>query len=61
MGHEAYKRRQRERGQESTGESEADVTPSLPEAKPDTSGVLVSNEAWRRYMRKEDTWETKDE
>lgn len=34
--------------------------PSIPEAKPNTTvGVFVSNPAWRRYMRKEDTWEGK--
>lgn len=64
MGHEAYLRREREalarHGQESAHEGEAEPAPSLPEAKPNESGVLVSNEAWRRYMRKCDTWETNE-
>lgn len=31
--------------------------PKIPDAKPNVQGMLISNPAWRRYMRKEDTWE----
>lgn len=61
MGHEAYLRRERERGQESASTSEAPFTETITEADlqpaDETHGVLVSNPAWRRYMRKEDTWD----
>lgn len=57
MEHQACEGGPGELGSQSSSEGEAQATPPLPEAKSNPGGVLVSNPAWRKYMRKEDTWE----
>lgn len=57
MANETLLSRRGELRPESSSQGEAEAPPSLPKARRETIGVVITNPAWLRYKRYYDTYE----